>query len=144
MSKPTVEQLRQAIHCCTAEIIDYDETCGKCPFCQDQTEGKTVTKVDTNCIDRLLLALAEYLPDGTTPIYRPDETLIRTTVMEGPDKFKAVYYTPTCKFGYCDCIYDDAYIKTTYPEWWEDLQKREGIKACDQCIDSCNYDNEDK
>ena len=135
MCRPTIEQLRQAIKCCTAETIDYDETCGKCPLCGNQAEGKTVTKVDTNCIDRLILALAEYLPNGD---------LCRTTVMEGPDKFKAVYYKPTCQFGFCDCVYDDAYIKTTYPEWWEKLQQREGIKTCGQCVNGSRYDVEDK
>lgn len=141
MCRPTIEQLRQAIKCCTAETIDYDETCGKCPFCKDEFRGKDIASVDTNCIDRLILSLAKYLPAEKSS----DEVVkVRTTIMEGPDKFKTAFYTPTCKYGYCDCIYDDAYIKTTYPEWWEDLQNRDGIKACDLCVDGSEYDDEDK
>ena len=73
-----------------------------------------------------------------------DVIKIRTIVMEGSDEFKTAYYTPTCKFGYCDCIYDDAYIKTTYPEWYKKLQQRKGIKTCDCCIQGDKYDEEDK
>ena len=78
--------------------------------------------------------------------------LVRTMAMEGPNKFKDVYYRPTCKFGCEDCIHDPAYIKATYPEWYERLYggldpetaaKCEG--GCSACTeDNCYYDDEDK
>ena len=80
------------------------------------------------------------------------EGLVKTLAMEGPDQFNWVYYKPTCKFGCEDCICDPAYIKATYPEWYERLHgglspetaaKCEG--TCAACTeDNCYYDNEDK
>ena len=78
--------------------------------------------------------------------------LVKTLAMEGPNQFKDVYYRPTCKFGCEDCIHDPAYIKATYPEWYERLYggldpetaaKCEG--GCSACTeDNCYYDDEDK
>ena len=48
-----------------------------------------------------------------------------------------------CKYGYDDCILDDDYIKANYPEWYKELQKMDGIKSCDVCIDGSEYDDED-
>lgn len=80
------------------------------------------------------------------------EGLVRTLAMEGPNQFDWVYYKPTCKFGYENCIHDPAYIKATYPEWYERLYgglspetaaKCEG--GCSACTeDNCYYDDEDK
>lgn len=80
------------------------------------------------------------------------EGLVETMAMEGPNQFKTVHYRPTCKFGCDDCICDPAYIKATYPEWYERLHgglspevaaKCEG--SCAVCTeDDCLYDNEDK
>lgn len=30
-------------------------------------------------------------------------------------------YTPTCPAGLVDCIYDPAYLRCYYPDWWEEL-----------------------
>ena len=50
-------------------------------------------------------------------------------------------YTPTCPHGYEDCVYDPAYIKTHYPEWYEDL----GCPTtCENCPAGERYDDEDK
>jgi hypothetical protein len=50
-------------------------------------------------------------------------------------------YTPTCPHGYEDCVYDPAYIKTHYPEWYEDL----GCPTtCEDCPAGERYDDEDK
>ena len=100
-----------------------DEYCSfYCPYC-----GRRMTHVEN-------------------PISTNDEEIvkIRTIVMEGPGELKTAYYTPTCKFGYHDCIYDDAYIKTTYPKWYKTLQQREGVRTCDCCIQGDKYDDEDK
>lgn len=78
--------------------------------------------------------------------------LVKTLAMEGPNQFDWVYYRPTCKFGCEDCIHDPAYIKATYPEWYERLYggldpetaaKCEG--GCSACTEEyCYYDDEDK
>lgn len=80
------------------------------------------------------------------------EGLVETMVMEGPNQFKTVYYKPTCKFGCDDCICDPAYIKATYPKWYERLHgglspevAAECEGSCAVCTeDDCLYDNEDK
>lgn len=69
---------------------------------------------------------------------------VTTVAMEGPNKFKTVEYIPTCRYGYIDCICDRAYIKATYPEWYEELANRPGPDSCDLCEDGDYYDDEDK
>lgn len=66
----------------------------------------------------------------------------QTTVMEGVNRFKTVTYTPTCKYGFDNCVYDRAYIKATYPEWYEELIADGGIDC--QCENGERYDCEDK
>lgn len=80
------------------------------------------------------------------------EGLVRTLAMEGPNQFDWVYYKPTCKFGYENCIHDPAYIYNTYPEWYKELYgdkapeeaalEKEGCGNCTK--DNCYYDDEDK
>ena len=78
--------------------------------------------------------------------------LVKTLAMEGPNKFKDVYYRPTCKFGWDDCIYDPAYIYSTYPEWYKtlygDQTPEEATKFAKSCCFNCTngdlYDDEDK
>ena len=78
--------------------------------------------------------------------------LVKTLVMEGPNKFKDVYYRPTCKFGCEDCIHDPAYIYATYPEWYNELFSElspeeaalDCLHDCAYCTDGDCYDDEDK
>lgn len=80
------------------------------------------------------------------------EGLVRTMPMEGPNQFDWVYYKPTCKFGYENCIHDPAYIYSTYPEWYKELYgglspeeaalEQEGCGCCSE--ENCYYDDEDK
>ena len=53
-------------------------------------------------------------------------------------------YNPVCPFGYDDCVWDPAYIKANYPEWYTKLygDKTPEEVGCD--TDSCFYDDEDK
>lgn len=63
-------------------------------------------------------------------------------------------YTPTCPRGYTDCVYDPAYIKLNYPDWYKELYgNKTPVKASRECkermIKDPNeknhcYDNEDK
>ena len=50
-------------------------------------------------------------------------------------------YMPTCPHGCEDCVYDPAYIKTHYPEWYESLGRP---TTCENCPNGERYDNEDK
>lgn len=78
--------------------------------------------------------------------------LVKTFAMEGPNRFKDVYYRPTCKCGYDDCIYDPAYIYATYPEWYKSLcggkAPEDATKFVESCCFNCTdgdlYDDEDK
>ena len=53
-------------------------------------------------------------------------------------------YNPVCPFGYDDCVWDPAYIKANYPEWYAKLygDKTPEEVGCD--TNSCFYDDEDK
>lgn len=50
-------------------------------------------------------------------------------------------YVPTCLHGYCDCVYDPAYIRKYHLDWWIDL----GMPtSCKNCPNGERYDDEDK
>ena len=79
--------------------------------------------------------------------------LVKTLAMEGPNRFKDVYYRPICKFGWDDCIYDPAYIYSTYPDWYKslygDMTPEEAASkfkksCCFNCTNGDLYDDEDK
>lgn len=57
-------------------------------------------------------------------------------------------YTPTCPYGFSDCISDPAYIRTYHPEWWVELGRPTQCscaKDADTDGDWCQYyDDEDK
>ena len=55
----SAKKLRIAVKCCT-QRGDWEVTCGKCPFRNPRENGDTT--FNTDCIDKLILALAEYLP----------------------------------------------------------------------------------
>ena len=73
-----------------------------------------------------------------------------TICMEGINRFKTVRYKPACKYNFEDCIFDPAYIKATYPEWYIELYGDKTIEEaiatgdCRNCIDGNRYDDEDK
>ena len=76
-----------------------------------------------------------------------DKVLSETICMdEGPNQFKQVYYKSTCPHGYTDCVMDPAYIKATYPSWYNKLYgdiKPEEV-VCENCANGERYDDEDK
>ena len=58
----TAKKLHIAVKCCTRRG-DWEVTCGKCPFRNRETEKDgNPCHYDISCIDKLILALAEYLP----------------------------------------------------------------------------------
>ena len=56
------KKLHTAVKCCT-RAGNWESTCGKCPFRNREKEtDSNPCHYDISCIDRLILALAEYLP----------------------------------------------------------------------------------
>lgn len=62
-------------------------------------------------------------------------------------------YTPTCKYGYEDCVWDPAYIKYHHPDWYSRLYGNISPEeaslvpghSCMSCADNnFLYDDEDK
>ena len=58
----TIKDLKFAVKCCTSLNPEWEETCGKCPFNSHESEEEKLYQ-RTACIDSLLTALAEYLPE---------------------------------------------------------------------------------
>lgn len=57
-------------------------------------------------------------------------------------------YIPVCPQGWDDCVYDPAYIKHHYPDWYKELYrnmtpKEAAKKSCNENDKYC-YDDEDK
>lgn len=77
-----------------------------------------------------------------------EEDLLSETICmdEGPNQFKTVKYRPTCVHGCTDCIWDPAYIYTTYPNWYKKLygDTRPEDIVCENCKTGERYDDEDK
>lgn len=65
---------------------------------------------------------------------------------EGPNQFETIKYRPTCVHGCTDCIWDPAYIYTTYPNWYKRLygETTPAEVACENCANGERYDDEDK
>jgi hypothetical protein len=120
------------------------------------TKDLLLTMILTAAPDAKVSDLIETLKAKAADIREEQEKLeglVETMAMEGPNQFKSVYYRPTCKFGWDDCINDPAYIYATYPEWYKSLygdktpeeaaeDEEEGCAHCtEQC---CYYDDEDK
>lgn len=55
----TISELHTAVQCCTSNESKWDKTCGKCPF----NEPITNFQLGTKCIDKLMIALSQYLPN---------------------------------------------------------------------------------
>ena len=56
-------------------------------------------------------------------------------------------YTPSCPYGYEDCVSDPAYIRWNHPEWWEELGMPTECSKAKEYEEGCScryYDDEDK
>lgn len=56
-------------------------------------------------------------------------------------------YTPSCPYGYEDCVSDPAYIRAYHPKWWEELGMPTECECADEYEEDCScryYDDEDK
>jgi hypothetical protein len=129
-------ELRSHLDCLTKERILFTILTAK-----EDTPVSEIVKLLTDAADEVLAEQKKL------------EGLVRTLAMEGPNQFDWVYYKPTCKFGYENCIHDPAYIYSTYPEWYKELygdkspeeaaiDEEEGCVSCTE--DNCYYDDEDK
>lgn len=84
--------------------------------------------------------LIEKTLQNNPKLYKSRAAIVRAALdhFYGLDKntYKPPAYTPTCKFGYDDCVNDPAYLKYT---------KYTGeIYTCDCCKKGECYDDEDK
>jgi hypothetical protein len=129
-------ELRSHLDCLTKERILFTILTAK-----EDTPVSEIVKLLTDAADEVLAEQKKL------------EGLVKTLAMEGPNQFDWVYYKPTCKFGYENCIHDPAYIYSTYPEWYKELygdktteeaaiDEEEGCVYCTE--DNCYYDDEDK
>ena len=120
------------------------------------TKERIIFTILTSKEDTPVSEIVKLLTDAADEVVEEQKTLeglVETMAMEGPNQFKTVYYRPTCKFGWDNCINDPAYIYATYPEWYKELygdkspeeaaaDEDEGCAHCtEQC---CHYDDEDK
>ena len=56
-------------------------------------------------------------------------------------------YTPSCPYGYEDCVSDPAYIRWNHPKQWEELGMPTKCECADEYEEGCHcryYDDEDK
>ena len=128
-------ELRSHLDCLTKERILFTILTSK-----EDTPVSEIVKLLTDAADEVLAEQKKL------------EGLVKTLAMEGPNQFDWVYYKPTCKFGWDNCIHDPAYIKATYPEWYERLYGGLSPEAAAKCEggcvacteDNCYYDDEDK
>lgn len=129
-------ELRSHLDCLTKERILFTILTSK-----EDTPVSEIVKLLTEAADEVLAEQKKL------------EGLVKTLAMEGPNQFDWVYYKPTCKFGWDNCIHDPAYIYSTYPEWYKELygdkspeeaavDEEEGCAHCTK--DNCYYDDEDK
>lgn len=129
-------ELRSHLDCLTKERILFTILTSK-----EDTPVSEIVKLLTDAADEVLAEQKKL------------EGLVKTLAMEGPNQFDWVYYKPTCKFGWDNCINDPAYIYATYPEWYKELygdkspeeaaaDEDEGCAHCTE--DNCYYDDEDK
>ena len=66
---------------------------------------------------------------------------VQTDLTHAYNESNTSSYYPTCPHGYCDCVYDPAYIRHNHPKWWIDL----GMPtSCNHCLEGERYDDEDK
>ena len=54
--------LKLAVKCCTSSSPNWEDTCGACPLNKYESEDQDPWE-HTVCIDSLLTALSEYLPE---------------------------------------------------------------------------------
>lgn len=127
-------ELRSHLDCLTKERILFTILTSK-----EDTPVSEIVKLLTDAADEVVEEQKKL------------EGLVETMAMEGPNQFKTVYYRPTCKFGWDDCINDPAYIYATYPEWYKELygdkspEEAAADEGCAHCTEQCcHYDDEDK
>ena len=119
----------------------YNEDCSKYPMCE-QTCGLS--------LQELLWRKNQEIRDLKHQMIsvRKDQLLmIEKAVHAARKRLEPEYYTPTCPYGYTDCISDPAYIRFHYPKWWEELGMPTECECADEYEEDCScryYDDEDK
>lgn len=97
-----------------------------------------------------MCAEARHWRETTEQMYHTAMTTPIQILQRELNRLRPQQYTPTCPFGYNDCISDPAYIRTYHPEWWIELGRptqcgseynQEEADAMGWCQ---YYDDEDK
>ena len=86
-----------------------------------------------------------------------ENPVVQRILMTLPKRSYFMEYEPVCPRGYCDCVYDPAYIKYYHPEWYKklygDMTPKEAIYVENGCHERMEqdpdeiyycYDDEDK
>lgn len=118
----------------------YNEDCSNYPRC-DRMCGLSH--------DKLIMHMNQQIRNLQYEMQNARYTLkcIESNVRKAANILYQAPYTPSCLYGYKDCINDPAYIRWNHPEWWEELgmptecEHAKGWEAGGRC---CYYDDEDK
>ena len=83
-----------------------------------------------------------------------DNPVVQRILMTLPRSSHFLYYIAVCPRGFADCIYDPAYIKFHYPDWYKELYgDKTPYEAAEKCrvrvkedptMEYYCYDDEDK
>lgn len=57
-----VSDLKLAVKCCTTNSDKWEDGCGSCPLNKGAKSFEEMTEI-SNCVDTLINALANYLPE---------------------------------------------------------------------------------
>ena len=120
----TDEQIEKGIECCSEFL------CGECPY--ENIPG-IPDCINLKCMHVLINDIKEYVKK------------LKGSPVETPP---LDYYNPVCPRGYMDCVYDPAYIKHCYPDWYKslygDLSPEEAIHDPGGCVERMENDPDEK
>lgn len=107
-----------------------DNSCGGAPKSADSSEATLVSE-----LIKQVNSLKEDVTAYKTAIDTIKSIAIHVPHLTNDD------YTPTCPYGYTDCILDPAYLRKYHFKWWKE---RLGMRTTCDCVDGEGYDDEDK
>lgn len=118
---------------------ECDKTCGMVP---------TGDYVAGSCAEEKLIAHLQKQIESLTNMLHINQQQLAFLSIDLNNNLKRVRsltnieeYRPTCPHGNIDCVYDPAYVRRYYPDWWVKL----GMPtSCQNCPNGERYDDEDK
>lgn len=118
----------------------YNEDCSNYPHC-----GRMCGLSH----DELIMHMNQQIRDLQYEMQNARYTLrcIEGDVRKAANILYQAPYTPSCPYGYEDCISDPAYKRWNHPKWWEELGMPTECECANEYEEGCScryYDNEDK